>query len=349
MLSYARGGKNTQNNDSFADDHTYISIDIPFDETRDGGTNSSIARFQTTKTQVIVNNPSEHHLAIDRFDIPGFLIPSYIFDPLNKGEVGLKYLGVDYFVNLNYVPNSFLPASDPTYYYIYDYQHWADLVNTALAAAFALIPVPPVGSNPPKLVWNSDTQRFSVYAEAAFYDAALANPIYIYFDYEVYRQIPFMDYYFETYSLVRLNMKNNLTNTETIAGTAYLYLEQQASGVSYWNAAKGLVFTSNGIPVKNTFTQLNNKLQDDSNASSLGILIDFKLNIANSLDQRKGLIYVPQQNYRRLDLFGTAPLKQIDISIYWTDINGNLNPLRIPRGEQCNIKLLFIRKSYIDN
>ena len=126
-------------------------------------------------------------------------------------------------------------------------------------------------------------------------------------------------------------------------------MKQQAVGTSYWNPAKGLVFTSNAIPVKNTYTQINNQFQDESNATSLGILIDFKLNIDNSLDQRKQLLYVPQQNYRRLDLYGTTPLRTIDIQIYWADLFGNLYPLRIPRAQEANIKLLFIRKSYIEN
>ena len=331
------------------DDHVYIDINIKYDENKDVGQNSSIATYQSTKTEPLIGNPSEYHLTIDRFNLSGFLIPSYIFNPDEPGAVGLNFGGIGYFADLVWTPRTNTGVNDPTYYFIYDYQHYLDILNTALTTAFSLIPAPPAGAVAPYVVWDTDSQKFIVYAQKAFYDLSIATPIKIIFDNTVYRLFPFLPYFEETNNLWSLVMNDYKNNTEDIGGVDYLFLKQQAIGTSYWNPAKGILFTSNSIPVKNTYTQINNQFQDESNATSLGILIDFKLNIDNSLDQRKQLLYVPQQNYRRLDLYGTTPLRTIDIQVYWSDLFGNLYPLRIPKAQEANIKLLFIRKSYIED
>lgn len=334
------------------DDHVYIDINIKYNPGRDVGQNSSLANYSTTKTEPLIMNPSLYHLVIDRFALSGFLIPTYIFVPTEPGRVTLRYLGVDYSADLIFTPRSnTTPLTDDSYYYIYEYQHYLDMLNQAFIDAFALIPVPPVGASAPYMVWDSVAQRFSLYAIELFYKDTVANPIDIFINDTLYRIFPFFPYFEETNVFWQFIVSDQRNNREVIGIVNYLFLKQEASGVGYWNPAKGLVFTSNSIPVKNTYTQINNQLsnQQDSNASSLGILIDFKLDVVNSLDQRKQLLYTPQQNYRRLDLYGASPLRTIDIQIYWVDLFGVLHPLRIPKDQEANIKLLFIRKSYIED
>lgn len=346
------GGSSFNATKSESDDHVYIDINMRYNADRDIGQKSSLAVYNSTKTEPIIDNPSEYHLVIDRFYLSGFLIPTYIFLPTEPGEVSFRYGGGTYTAQLVFDPRTnTIPINDPTYYWIYDYQHYLDMLNEALFQAFASIPVPPAGAVAPYMVWDSDAQKFIFYAQKAYYDEALAAPIEVYFNDTIFKIFPFFPYFEESDSFWRLVIRDYKNNTETIGGADYLFLKQQASGVSYWNPAKGLVFTSQSIPVKNTYTQINNKaeFQNDSNATSLGILIDFKLDNINSLDQRKQLLYVPQQNYRRLDLYGTSPLRSIDIQVYWVDLFGNLNPLRIPKGQEANIKLLFIRKQYIED
>lgn len=326
------------------DDHIYIDVDIPYDPASLSTEESTPASYRATKTEPILKNPSDYHLTVDRFSIPGFLIPSYIFDPANPGTVRLDYLGSSSTQQLVYVPNNQLQPWEEGYYYLYDFQHWAEMVNTALAAAHAALATAPVGSLPPYIVWDTDAQKFKVYAQKQYYDMAVGH-IEVYFDTPLYSHLPFLPW---ATSLVQpywqLLFKDYRNNTESIGGVDYLFLKQQAVGVSYWQPAKSLIFISNTIPVKNTYTEINNVRPDNSNSNSLGILIDFKIDALSSLDQRKTLIYVPQQNYRRLDLYGQTPLKTIDISVYWSDITGALHPLRIPSFDAVNIKLLFIKK-----
>lgn len=334
------------------DDHVYLDVEITFDDSRESFELSSPASYRTTKTEAILKNPSDYHIVVDRFSIPGYLLPSYVFNPADPGFVRLEYDGNTVTQQLIYIPNSVIPDNVPEYYYMYDYQHWIQMLNTAFATAFASLPSTPVGSNAPYIVWDTDAQKFILYTEEAFYDLALGNPIKIFVNEAIGKLLPFMPYrsfaketafpFVDYFQFIIEDYKNN---KETINSVDYLFLKQQAIGTGgAWNPVKSLIFTSQSIPVKNTFTQVNEKGQD-SNANSLGILIDFKLDISNNaLGNRKTLLYVPQQNYRRLDLYGTSPLKTLDVNVYWADERGRLLPVRIPRFENVNIKLLFIRK-----
>lgn len=346
------GGSSFNASKSEMDDHTYIDIQIKYNPDKDIGQNSSYAIYNSTKTEPIINNPSEYHLVIDRFNISGFLLPTYIYLPSEPGTVSLSYLGNIYNANLIFDSRTTITeTNDPSYYHIYEYQHYVDMINEAFKQAFSQIPIPPIGSSAPYMTWDTDSQKFTLHAEKAFYDETLAQPIGVYFNDTLYRVFPFFPYFEQTAIFWQFVIRDYRNNTEVIGGNDYLFLKQEAVGISYFNPVKGLVFTSQNIPVKNTYTQINNNVQfqNDSNASSMGILIDFKIDIINSLDQRKQLLYVPQQNYRRLDLYGTLPLRSIDIQIYWTDLFGNINPLRIPKSQDANIKLLFIRKQYIND
>jgi len=335
------------------DDHVYIDIDIPFDPSSETTDLSSNAFYRTTKTEPILKNPSMYHLVVDRFTLPGFDLPSYIFDPNDPGTVKLEYNGEIQEVELIWNPISTISPSLDEYYFAYDYQNWLDMLNTALTTAFNALTTKPAGALiPPYVVWDTDAQKFIVYAEKAYFDDALALPILISVDSAIGKYLRFLPYISFDKAVApakdffQLVIKDYKNNTETINSVDYLFLKQQSVGIgSAWNPVKSIIFTSSTIPVKNTFTQLNESASETSNANSLGILIDFKLDISNNpLGNRKTLLYVPQQNYRRLDLYGQTPLKQIDVKVFWADNKGKLYPVRINAAESANIKLLFIRK-----
>jgi hypothetical protein len=54
--------------------------------------------------------------------------------------------------------------------------------------------------------------------------------------------------------------------------------------------------------------------------------------------------YIPSAEYRRVGLIGDKPISNIDISVYWKDRLGRLNPLLLPAGSSLTIKLLFDKK-----
>lgn len=355
-MSYLRGGALSQQTTTLnrvenRDDHVWLDVDISYDENQLFLQNSTLAKYRSTKTESIVNNPSLYHLIIDRFEIPGYFIPSYIHLPNNPGTITLSYNGFSVNQDLIYnVRSTDLTPSDAGYYYIYDFQEWIDMLNTAFESAFtnlgALVALP-AGSEAPYLVWDSETQRFKFYAQEDNYDYTDATPIQVFLNQRIYLQLPFFPYIRSSMNSWQLLFSNYKNNIVSIGGDPWIELIQQANGASYWNTVKSIVFTSNTIPVKNTYTTVNNSLQNNQNssASSLAILTDFILDANNPLDQRTHLNYNGMNDYRRLDLYGTSPLRQIDVNVYWVDYQNNLNPIRIPVNERVNIKMLFVKKT----
>jgi len=339
-----------------SDDHVYVDISIPYDEEKDLEGFGMPAKYNATLTQSIIDNPSLYHLIIDRWQILGSEIPAYVFDTDHPGRVTLEYNGGSAFADLVYVSDHIPPPTPPPlkpfdqytvdelrYFFIFTVQAYLDLVNTALATAFAALPSTPVGSNPPRFVFDGKTQLISLYAEKAFYEKSLALPITIYFDDVIQRLLPFFVWLVYPGDLVRLEVSDQFTNTVTIGGVNYLQMEQQSIGMYAFNPAESIVFTSNSIPIKNTYSNINNKDPNNSNASNLAILTDFRFDVQTANDQSKKLLFVSNSNFRRIDLFGTSPLRSLDLQIYWTDKAGNLYPIMLAPSEVASIKLLFIK------
>lgn len=363
MSSYqTRNTRRAPQNDSpYDDQHVYVNIDIDSATGAASTENTTLATANVSKSIPIIMQSSHYHLIVDRFEIDGRMLPLYIFNPLETHTVRLRYLGIDYDVNLIHVNNQGLAPSDIGFYYYYTYQDMVDVINTALASAYALIPGNPAVA--PFMTWESTSQRFRIYGAADFYNLAVVNPIEIMFNVPIYKLFPAYSYNNNGDGFYRLNMNDNFNNifTATLApGGAvppygapplpaaapsnYIFLEDQFSVVDKWNPIDSIIFVSNKISLKETFASISNVNQNNTNAGTLAILTDFKLDAINSGDPRKSLIYNPSI-YRKLDLYSSSPINTIDISVYFTDKETNqLNPIRVFEGDKISIKLLFEKK-----
>ena len=162
------------------DTHVYYNISIV------NNTNQSIpAVFSETRTDPIVEDPSEYHLAVAAFNIPTY-IPIFTFQP-NTYSVTLQYQGVSI---QTYVNNLITPsATFPILTQVTNYQQFLDQINLAFKESYDLLvglitppataPVP----SPPFLVFDSDTQIFTLVAHwqyLTYSQSGLNNTFYIY-------------------------------------------------------------------------------------------------------------------------------------------------------------------------
>lgn len=358
QLRDAVRGSYLQPNDVGDDSHIYLDISIKYTEGTDIANYGRQATYQATKTQPIISNPEKYHVSVDRFQIDGKSLPIYVFNPASPPAVWLEYGGFSAKVDFIFVPqNTYVvnPSIVPfnKYYHVYDIQHFLDMMNTALATAFANLGglvVLPVGSSSPYIVWNAPTGLASVYAQKAFYNLSLGAPIEIFFNTALHDVLLFFNTYNDAFDKWQLRMNDNYNNTQTIGVVDWLFITQQANGASGWNPVKSIIFTSSSIPVAGTYTSLNSQAsnsnatnEDDTN--SLAILIDFKIDPTFAMSPRTELLYVAQDNTRKLDMQGNTPLKNININIFWSDTAGNLFPLVIARNKEASIKLLFTKKT----
>jgi hypothetical protein len=369
--------KSNITNDS--DDHIYYDVIINHDSSR--GNSPSRATFEETRTQSIIDNPNDFWLTIIRFTVPGYEIPIMIF-PIASGQlqsnpdlsnltVTLQYGSTSNTTALIYqprilsVPVPYPPSINPPsytqqispYYYIYEYQHFIDIANTALNNSFTTLQTavaPALNSaEAPYFIYDPSTQLISFISQTAFYDISLANPIKVFLNgdlFNFFQGIPVISRAQE-YQIVVSDQKNNLYNPPGTSPATYSYYEikQNFSALNNWNSFTNLVFLTNSIPVLPEFIPSSGtNLQVNStngNSNFRPILTDFSPSLAQSGDFRSTLQFYQAGPYRLINLLSDTPLRKFDVSVFWQDNFNNLYPVMIPPGRSVNIKFLFIKKN----
>lgn len=261
------------------------------------------------------------------------------------------------------------------YYNCYSYQYWCLLVYRAYQTAFAGLSALVVASgsvlpsvHPPILNWDSTSNQGVMYADRDAYDSASANPIVVYMNsalYSLFGGFPATyrgvgDPNSANYRLLLANVGNtNLISivpdpADPLQNYEAIILTQEWSTQSAFSPITALVFTSNTLPVNasNTSTPLvfSNGVQlgaPSSNAGMNNVITDI---VSDSGLYSPNLVYLPTATYRLIDLYGSQPLYNLDISIYYRLKTGELLPFKLQSGGTVTMKLLFIKKSlYLKN
>ena len=136
---------------------------------------------------------------------------------------------------------------------------------------------------------------------------------------------------------------SKITHTTVVAGvstaTSYTFVQtyQETSTVSIWNPVASLVFCSSMLPIYPTQTtkpsmisnQSNNLSSSGDNSNLTNILSDFEVAIQHTNSYRSFILYSPQSEYRLIDMYSGSNLNRTNISVFWKDHLGNLNPFDI--------------------
>ena len=158
--------------------HVYLDLDVLNNDTNPNSKAPQLS-FEETRTQPFLDGTAEDYfVAIARFSIQtGGTLPVFVpaiqtgqSDPnLTVYAITINYYGVDGTAYIRHVPqpNATLPAPPTTvqdlsgdYYYVYNYQDWISMVNTAFVSAQQ------------QLVQNLATARISVITQTITLSAA---------------------------------------------------------------------------------------------------------------------------------------------------------------------------------
>ena len=273
-------------------------------------------------------------------------------------------------------------ALPSNYYYIYNYVDFIKMINTCLGG---LMTTGPIASElegtytyfPPFMEMDPATFRCSLTVDKQFFvnmyngRDLVENPsINIYFNSAIHALFPTLAYKFNSssgdlnYKLifedlyavntiqVAINSYQNLLNRSV----ALIYkpgvqVLQEVSSVSIWNPVAALVFTSSLLPIIPSQTS-KPKIYNSANTPSTGepnitsILSDFELTISPTNQYRPDITYIPPGEYRLVDMYSSYNLNKIDLSVYWKDEFGNLNPVYLLPGCSAHVKVLFRRKHF---
>jgi len=268
------------------------------------------------------------------------------------------------------------------YYYIYSYQEWILMINTCFQNAFNNLQVAYANWATANIVnivaWNNtfpnnaipttlnatapfmefDPQALNAVlnGDNQWYNASnTANKrIDIFFNnalYQLYHTFPSTTTLFNgVYTNKMLMNSFNNFNLFTTTSITYLQAYQEASTAVLLNPISSIVFTTGLLPVNNELISVPKSniiggVSSGSGAANIApIITDFQVPFS-ALDQYiPNIQYTPSSEYRLVDMSGTSPLSAIQISVYWKDYYGNLNPFYLNAGCAGNIKIMFRRK-----
>lgn len=330
------------------DDHVFIDLSQKYEERDNVDNYGAPIRINKNFTQPIIDRPSDYHMIIERFFVPSYSTPAYIWNPDLPGVVNLTYNGITEkqpLINTFILPKNTLGFEN----FLYLVQDWIVLVNTAYETCLNTLKASagaPAAATAPYFKLDTSTGLISLYAEEAYYSRALALPIEVGADIIVQKQIMFIKADFtSTQSYVyTLDKYPHTFEIEAIGGNNYIKQTQEGSSSFAFNPIQKILILSSTIPVRAQYTQLNSQATDEqSGTNALNILQDFKVTSENAIGEtRKGITYIPNKRIP-LDLVNETPLKQMDLSVYFTDVNNNLYPITLLRGEQFDIKISFSR------
>jgi hypothetical protein len=131
---------------------------------------------------------------------------------------------------------------------------------------------------------------------------------------------------------------------------------QQSSSVVNWSPCQSIVFVSSTIPVEPQFSgapvNLNNT--DPSTQSSIyqqqsttKILTDFILPLTSGVEYVNSVVsYIPQSEYRLIDLLGNSAMNQLTIQVFWRDKYGSFHPMSLDAGGSADVLILLRKKSF---
>jgi hypothetical protein len=274
-------------------------------------------------------------------------------------------------LNLKWVPSnkhiSLPPAPAPLqdakseYYYGNSFRQYCDLVNTCLATLTTslktVIGTPLNGIVAPYLIWNETTQTCELLAQEVFFNSSNNTHINIYFNRALYSKFSSLpadkNYNGSQGRIYKIILKDDYSTklfTLNINTTSVpcIKVAQEYSTISNWTPIAGIVFTSNTLPIVQT--QLSEALIfNDGGLLNSGVAQNFAPIISdmatNEMCYKPNLLYVPSAQYRMIDMIGNNDINTIDITVYWKDKKGNLNPFILQSGASASIKILFQLKT----
>lgn len=337
--------------------------------------------YNVTKDTPILDKMSDYFLSVIRFDIPLSEIPVTIAPPLpNQNPSDSTYPNLlALIIGINYnsistgqrvlmvqetndpVPAQNFPYQNITpYYWIYSYDWFVQMINTALLTAYNVSVLPGLfpAALPPYFTYNSTTQLLSLIVPSFFVNLtapAIAIPT-INFNFNFLQ-------YLDAFPIkllglnningfdIMLDLKNGNVRDINAYGLngqlpanppIYYKIDQSQIIIQYWNPIKKLLLTSESIPVAKEYIQSGST---SSLNPSLPIVTDFTPVVEQAGQQRTIAYYLPTAEYRKVNMLSELPLQKVSLKVFWEDLYGKIYLLNIGSYQSASVKIVFLHKS----
>jgi len=308
-----------------------------------------------TRTQPIINRASDYYCSVVRFDLPRDSIPYFEFpsdsDPLyyNHYYVSLSDGTTTTTTKLQYVSTGNILFNTQPVFYI---NQFLKSVNDAFAAcnAQAIIDgVVGVTVNPPLVVRREDDRLEILVYDAATCQVWMNTQLYNFFRgifalFNGYNRSDFLDNQI-LYLPADTGLLDNKVEFPATSGDFYFAAIQDSAAFYTWDDVTGILLTSNTLPTLSEYTQ---GIDLSGNNVTFNILTDFIPNRDVLYPDTSPFLYTSQNN-RYIDMKGNDSVLKIDIKTYYIDSKNIVRQMYLPPGEAFSVKLMFCKKSFVDN
>ena len=357
-------------------DFIYSNISITYTGTDPNGYTRANGFVQSTTP--ILNKPSDYYCCVTRFSIDTTTIPLILpliqsgqSNPnLTSYQVCLSFNGTySDPINVIYVPadpTQPIPAPPLTdidlssrYYYVYTYQGFLSMINTALATALTNLngKVATGETTPPEFYYTPgygiEMKCKQTYGQS-YSTTPLAGKIGISFGGNL---AVLFGYGYTTVQLIGNSTPcintmvlygNGSTNVQIGAVPYWVVPIQSLTELSAWAEASTLQIVTS-LPIQYEYSGAATSTYTASTGQQSNqqiILTDFQSDNTNPTAYHAQLIYNQQNTLRMIDLLSNDPLYRYDITdVLYTDRYGRTFPLLLGPNQAISLKFGFVKKS----
>lgn len=385
--------------------------------------------FTEVRSSPIVDNPSDYYLSIVRFSldtagsmpimIPQIDLNQTLATP-NQPNATVYYITLKYDDGVNpvvyraerviFVSQTFtntgtngtpqpptlplnLEKATANYYWLQSFQFFINMVNTAIADAYAGLyalinqapytPLPaditaPAAGIYPYILWSNETNKATMvfpqitpFSYTQDYFNLGNSKVSIYMNNELYvlfssfesilnqtyinpASVPLdgdrANYLIQNYDKKNSNFRKGATAGNEGFPFDCLLMEQPYSTGAIMSPIQSLVFTTSLVPVVPSLIGIpriveNTQSSSGQNDNINNEITDLVVNVVRGDEWFPNVLYLPQAEYRLIDLQGNTPLYGFQISVMWKDIYGIYHDFFLQNGCNCSLKVLFRKKN----
>lgn len=345
-------------------DKVYYNLVLPYTD-RGGKNCSSTIAYEST--DVLLDKASDWYMSVVRFQIPVSSTPLMIADvqPFPNTNINntiysvtIEYDGETVQEFIQFVPsNTDVPIPNPPtaqnplikrslYYGVYSYNHFVNMINTALELAFNNLPNLPV-TGPPIMTFDPSTSRFSLVVDPLFYESSLATPVKVFFNSQLYTFFEGFDVIYHQRSAplgkqVEFRFVETILNVENGSMT----ISQDYPTLSSWNCVKSLQLRSALLNVNQETVPTG--FTSSGSSSSAPIIADFIPLYGETTSNavaRTTVDFTLQSSYKLINMLSDRSLTKISLDVVWVDELGTVYNLNMNYRDVISVKLLFSRKT----
>jgi hypothetical protein len=325
--------------------------------------NDEPAVFEDTTSQPIIITTEKYKFSIARYSMLGHHLPIWIpnISSGNTTTYGLK-MNIQFnnksftsdIVYLQYINRNNLSSSDPEYYYVYSYELFIEMMNNAFSSCLANLQSQIIGytiqSKPPFMVYNSQSNLFTMYFDKNGNGGNNPEDITITFNNELYGLLNSYYYQRQNDNFWDLIVVDKITNkyTDTDTNVNYIIVEQSFSTTAIMSPVESIIFSSDSIQLKpeiigsvSVVGQVNNNLSSNQGFNTQNQITDIVLDLEKSSDYNAMITYSPSL-YRYITMLPSKDLQHIKFAVWWLNKNTQVRqPVKLANGGLITLKLLF--------